>query len=120
MINHGGPNNESHKTTVALNGWADGEDVILRYGLYINPDTDSPYLEVASRNQSFFTYRPEDWPSGIALSTVFQLDATETLEISPNKPVVLMRATAESIDRGIVLWLESETHQKNRKVPDNQ
>jgi hypothetical protein len=106
-----------HKTTVALNGWADGEDVILRYGLYINPDKQTPYLTVGSRNQGFFTYRPDNWPSDVSLSTVFQLKASEKIEISPYEPIVLMRATSEAIDRGIVLWLESETHRNSRAKP---
>lgn len=103
-----------HKTTVALNNWADGEDVILRFGLYINPDTDTPYLDVGSQNQGFFTYRPENWPSGISLSEAYHLDASEKLELPPNDPIILLRAKSDEIDRGIVLWLESETHRKSR------
>jgi hypothetical protein len=106
-----------HKTTLALNGWANGEDIILRYGLFINPDKQTPYLWVASQNQEFFTYRPDDWPSEVSLSTVFQLEASEKIEISPNEPIVLMRATSEKLDRGIVLWLESETHRTSRAKP---
>jgi hypothetical protein len=109
--------NGKHKTTLALNGWEDGEDIILRYGLYINPEKQTPYLWVASQNQEFFTYRPDDWPSDVFLSTVFQLEASEKIVISPNEPIVLMRATSEEIDRGIVLWLESETHETSRANP---
>ncbi len=103
-----------HKTTVALNKWVDGEDVILRFGMYINPESDTPYLEVGSQNQRFFTYRPENWPSGISLTEVDKLDASEKLELLPNDPIILMRAKSDEIDRGIVLWLESETHRKSR------
>lgn len=103
-----------HKTTVALNNWKDGEDVILRFGLYVNPDTDTPYLDVGSQSQGFFTYRPENWPRGISLSVVSQLNASEKLELPPNDPIILMRAKSDELDRGIVLWLESETHRKSR------
>jgi hypothetical protein len=103
-----------HKTTIALNGWVDGEDVILRYGVYIDPDKQTPYLRVGSGTQGFFTYRPDDWPSDVSLSTVFQLAATEKVEVSRNEPIVLMRAVSETIDRGVVLWIESETHRNSR------
>ena len=108
-----------HKTTVALNNCADGEDVILRFGLYINPDKQTPYLTVASQNQGFFTYRPDDWPGGISLSKVSKLEAPEKLELLLNDPIVLMRAKCDSLDRGIVLWLESETHRKYRAEADS-
>ena len=105
----------NHKTTVALNNWADGEDVILRYRKNINPVTQTPYLSVGSQNQGYFTDRPDDWPRDVSLSMVVQLDASEKLEIPPNEPIVLMRATSDEIDRGIILWLESETHRASRE-----
>lgn len=101
------------KITVSL-GWADGKDVILHYGMYFNPESDSPYLRVSSRNQEFFVYEPKEWPSGISLPVVFQLDATKQLELSPDEPITLMRAAAESIDREIVLWLETRSHRDAR------
>lgn len=105
------------KTTVALNGWADGEDVILRFGLHFSPDKQTPYLSVGSRNQAFFTYHPDDWPSEVSLSIVSQLEAPEKLELAPNEPIILLRAKSDAIDRGIVLWLESETHRKSHAHP---
>ena len=104
----------SHKTTVALNSWVDGEDVIIQYSLNIDPKKQTPYLNVSSANEGFFTYVPDDWPSGVSLSMAFQLDVPNKTEISPKEPIVLMRAKTDSIDRGIVLWLESESHQKSR------
>lgn len=103
-----------HKTTIALNSWADGEDTILRFGMCLNPDDETPYLEVGSQNQGFFTYRPENWPSAVSLSSVYQLEASNKLELPVDKPIILLRAKSDEIDRGIVLWLESETHRKVR------
>ena len=80
---------------------------------YINPDKQTPYLTVGSRNQGFFTYRPEEWPSDVSLSTVYELQADQKIELPPNEPIVLMRAKSDEIDRGIVLWLESETHRNS-------
>ena len=106
-----------HKTTVALNSWADGEDLILRYKMYLNPDTQTPYLEVGSRNQGFFTYRPDDWPSDVPLSIEFLIEAPEKTELAPHEPIILMRARSEPLNRGIILWLESETHRNSRVTP---
>lgn len=106
-----------HKTTVCLNNWVDGEDVILRHDLYINTKKQTPILSVTSQNQNFFTYQPDNWPSNVWLYTVSQLEAPEKLELPPNEPIVLMRAKSDAIDRGIILWLESETHQKSRTGP---
>ena len=103
-----------HKTTVALNSWVDGEDVIIQYRLGIDPKKQTPYLDVSSPNEGFFTYLPDDWPSGVSLSMAFQLDVPKKTEISPKEPIVLMRAKTDAIDRGIVLWLESESHRKSR------
>jgi hypothetical protein len=105
-----------HKTTVSL-GWKEGQDVILGYRLLIDPVKQTPYLRVGSRNQDFFTYRPDDWPSEISLSTVSQLQAHEKLELSPDEPIILMRATSKAIDRGIVLWLETESHRNSQSNP---
>lgn len=99
-----------HKTTVALNSWKDGEDVILKFGLFIDPEKDAPYLEVRSLSENFFTYRPDDWPSGAYLDPVFQIEAVQQREYSRLEPIVLLRATCKDNDRGILLWLEPESH----------
>ncbi|TWT31147.1 hypothetical protein KOR34_45230 [Posidoniimonas corsicana] len=104
------------KTTIALNSWVDGEDTIIRFGLYVDPDTQTPYLRAASQNQGYFTYRPDDWPSGIALAPSYEFNADAKLELPPDEPIYLLRAKSEHTDRGIVLWLESDTHYNSRTV----
>ena len=106
--------NGTPKTTVCLNTWKDGEDVILRYNLYNDAFKHTPFLRVASQNQGFFTYEPDDWPTRVAFLPASQLKANEKIEIPINEPIVLLRAISERIDRGIVLWLESETHYNAR------
>ena len=107
------------KITYSL-GWKDGADVILRYETLIDPGPSTPYIQVGTRNRHCFTYRPEDWPEDVYFDSVAQFDASEPKEIQPGQPIFLYRGQAATLDRGVVLWLEPESHRnKRRKTESN-
>jgi hypothetical protein len=106
---------ERPKITYSL-GWKDGADIIVRYEMLIDVGPYTPYMEAAANNRRCFTYRPEEWPEEVYFDTVHQFDATEPKEIELGQPVFLYRGLAPSIDRGIVLWLEPESHRSRRRA----
>ena len=110
---------ERPKITYSL-GWKDGADIILRYEMLIDPGPSTPYMEVGANNRRCFTYRPEEWPEDVYFDTIKQFDATEPKEIELGQPIFLYRGLAPSIDRGIVLWLEPESHRRTRREAEKK
>lgn len=103
------------KITVSLNGWKDGADEILSYFIGMPPDRQIPTLRVSSQTDHFYTYVPDNWPRGVSLSLESRLEPNPQSEFVRDQVIVLMFASAPSLDRGVLLWLEPESRYDARR-----
>lgn len=97
-----GPTDPQPTSTISLNGWKEGADVVLSYSIQI--EGAARRVIVHTETEEFFDYRMDDWvASGMEGS---HLQTNPQLGFSPDETINFMWQRDPQTQRGVILWME--------------
>ncbi len=104
MNNSEVPDDLPRTKTMSMNGWREGADIILKWGVW---GGDSKRFVVSTQTDELFDYQIENWnaPAGHPNES-FDVASDQQVSFATSERVILSYFGNEKLQRGIVLWLE--------------
>ena len=101
----GFPEDPKPTTTISMNSWRNGADVILHWNM--PPDSDgTARLVVATDSEELFDYRIEGWVKTAYPNSGWKLETYQKQTFKPDETIRFMTHSNDQNKRGVMLWME--------------
>ena len=89
--------------TYSMNGWRDGADVILKWGVW---GGEEKRFVLSTHTDQLFDYKLKDWDDSQGPNEGFDIQTDPQKEFDIDEKIILSYFGNEQLQRGIVLWIE--------------
>jgi hypothetical protein len=103
----GWPENPQPSSTLSMNSWREGADVVLQWSEITEEDSKLRFV-VKTDSEELFDYVLDDWEEGPLPNSAAYLIGPKGPQKSfqPNETIRFMLFKNDSTNRGVMLWME--------------
>jgi hypothetical protein len=91
-------------TTLSMNSWKEGADVVLSYAIY--QENGTRRVRVWTETEELFDYRLENWVETAGPTEGSHLQTHPQEAFSPDETIRFMWCRNPETQRGVMLWME--------------